>query len=151
VQAENKAGTRTILDILDAQRDLLNAQVQYVSAQRNAYVAGFSLIAAMGHAEARDLGLDQRSRSMIAVGLLPHRAQQAVRLRFRQPGEAGFYFHRRHQGAGCDDHSWRFRREIVKSPFWKSGSGPLPCPATRYCAICYRVAGRGRGPVQNRL
>lgn len=56
VQAENKAGTRTILDILDAQRDLLNAQVQYVSAQRNAYVAGFSLIAAMGHAEARDLG-----------------------------------------------------------------------------------------------
>lgn len=58
VQAENKAGTRTILDILDSQRDLLNAQVQYVSAQRNAYVAGFSLIAAMGHAEARDLGLD---------------------------------------------------------------------------------------------
>ena len=57
VQAENKAGTRTILDILDSQRDLLNAQVQYVSAQRNAYVAGFSLIAAMGHAEARDLGL----------------------------------------------------------------------------------------------
>ncbi|RXR29963.1 TolC family outer membrane protein [Sphingobium fluviale] len=58
VQAENKAGTRTILDILDSQRDLLNAQVQYVSAQRNAYVAGFSLIAAMGHAEARDLALD---------------------------------------------------------------------------------------------
>lgn len=58
VQAENKAGTRTILDILDSQRDLLNAQVQYVSAQRNAYVAGFTLIAAMGHAEARDLSLD---------------------------------------------------------------------------------------------
>lgn len=58
VQAENRAGTRTILDILDSQRDLLNAQVQYVSAQRNAYVAGFTLIAAMGHAEARDLGLD---------------------------------------------------------------------------------------------
>ena len=35
---------------------MLNAQVQYVSAQRNAYVAGFSVIAAMGHAEARDLG-----------------------------------------------------------------------------------------------
>ena len=58
VQAENKAGTRTILDILDSQRDLLNAQVQYVSAQRNAYVAGFSLIASMGHAEARDLNLE---------------------------------------------------------------------------------------------
>lgn len=58
VRAENSAGTRTILDILDSQRDLLNAQVQYVSAQRNAYVAGFSLLAAMGRAEARDLGLD---------------------------------------------------------------------------------------------
>tara|TARA_R110000787_G_scaffold3611_1_gene14050 strand:- start:1008 stop:2474 length:1467 start_codon:yes stop_codon:yes gene_type:complete len=58
VRAENSAGTRTILDILDSQRDLLNAQVQYVTAQRNAYVAGFSLLAAMGKAEARDLGLE---------------------------------------------------------------------------------------------
>jgi outer membrane protein len=58
VRAENTAGTRTILDILDAQRDLLSAQVQYVTAQRNAYVAGFSLLAAMGKAEARDLGLE---------------------------------------------------------------------------------------------
>jgi outer membrane protein len=29
-----------------------------VTARRNAYVAGFSLLAAMGRAEARDLGLD---------------------------------------------------------------------------------------------
>lgn len=58
VRAENSAGTRTILDILDTQRDLLNAQVQYANAQRDAYVAGFSLLAAMGHAEARDLNLD---------------------------------------------------------------------------------------------
>lgn len=58
VKAENSAGTRTILDILDAQRDLLNAQVELVTAQRNAYVAAFTLLAAMGHAEARDLGLD---------------------------------------------------------------------------------------------
>ena len=58
VRAENTAGTRTILDILDTQRDLLNAQVEYADAQRNAYVAGFSLLAAMGHAEARDLNLN---------------------------------------------------------------------------------------------
>jgi len=58
VRAENSAGTRTILDILDSQRDLLNAQVLYATAQRDAYVAGFSLLAAMGHAEAADLGLD---------------------------------------------------------------------------------------------
>jgi len=58
VRAENSVGNRTILDILDAERELLSAQVQLVTAKRNAYVAGFSLLAAMGRAEARDLGLD---------------------------------------------------------------------------------------------
>ena len=58
VRAENSVGNRTILDILDAQQELLRAQVQLVTARRNAYVAGFSLLAAMGRAEARDLGLD---------------------------------------------------------------------------------------------
>jgi outer membrane protein len=58
VRAENSVGTRTILDILDAERELLNAQVQLVTAERNAYVAGFSLLASMGQAEARDLGLE---------------------------------------------------------------------------------------------
>lgn len=58
VRAENTVGNRTILDILDAERELLSAQVQLVTAQRNAYVAGFSLLAAMGMAEAEDLNLD---------------------------------------------------------------------------------------------
>lgn len=58
VKAENSVGTRTILDILNAEQEALNARVQLVSAQRDAYVAAFTLIAAMGHAEARDLGLD---------------------------------------------------------------------------------------------
>ncbi len=58
VRAENSVGNRTILDILNAEQELLNAQVQLVSARRNAYVAGFNLLAAMGQAEARDLGLD---------------------------------------------------------------------------------------------
>ncbi|WP_081996277.1 TolC family outer membrane protein [Croceibacterium mercuriale] len=57
VQAENTVGNRTILDILDAQRELLIAQVDLVTARRNAYVAAFTLLAAMGRAEARDLGL----------------------------------------------------------------------------------------------
>ena len=59
VRAENTVGSRTILDILNAQQELLSAQVELVTAQRNSYVAGFSLLAAMGRAEARDLGLDQ--------------------------------------------------------------------------------------------
>lgn len=57
-RAENSVGNRTILDILNAEQELLNSQVQLVTAQRNAYVAGFTLLAAMGRAEARDLGLE---------------------------------------------------------------------------------------------
>ena len=58
VRAENSVGNRTILNILDAEREFLTAQVQLVTARRNAYVAGFTLLATMGKAEARDLGLD---------------------------------------------------------------------------------------------
>lgn len=58
VRAENSVGNRTILDILDAEQELLQSRVRLVTARRNAYVAGFSLLAAMGRAEARDLGLD---------------------------------------------------------------------------------------------
>ncbi|SFG22912.1 outer membrane protein [Novosphingobium sp. CF614] len=58
VRAENSVGNRTILDILNAEQESLNAQVRLVTARRNAYVAGFNLLAAMGKAEARDLNLD---------------------------------------------------------------------------------------------
>ena len=58
VRAENSVGTRTILDILNAEQELLNSQVQYVTAERDAYIAGFSLLAAMGRAEAADLNLE---------------------------------------------------------------------------------------------
>ncbi len=58
VRAENSVGNRTILDILDAEQELLSSQVTLVSARRDAYVAGFALLASMGRAEARDLGLD---------------------------------------------------------------------------------------------
>ncbi len=58
VRAENTVGNRTILNILDAEQELLNAQVNLVTAQRNAYVAGFNLLAAMGRAQSKDLALD---------------------------------------------------------------------------------------------
>lgn len=58
VRAENSVGNRTILDILDAEQELLQASVRLVTARRSAYVAGFALLAAMGRAEAQDLGLD---------------------------------------------------------------------------------------------
>ena len=58
VRAENSVGTRTILDILNAEQELLNSQVTLVTARRDAYVAGFALLASMGRAQAKDLGLD---------------------------------------------------------------------------------------------
>lgn len=58
VRAENSVGNRTILDILNAEQELLNSQVTLVTARRDAYVAGFALLAAMGQAEAEDLGLE---------------------------------------------------------------------------------------------
>lgn len=58
VRAENSVGTRTILDILNAEQELLNSQVTLVTARRDNYVAGFALLAAMGRAEAADLGLE---------------------------------------------------------------------------------------------
>jgi len=57
-RAEQSVGTRTVLDVLNAEQELLNAQVALVTAKRDAYVAGFQLLNAMGQAEAQDLGLD---------------------------------------------------------------------------------------------
>ena len=56
-RAENSVGTRTILEVLNAEQELLGAQVQLVTARRDAYVSGFQLLNAMGQAEADDLGL----------------------------------------------------------------------------------------------
>jgi len=57
-RAERSVGTRTVLDVLNAEQELLNSQVALVTARRDAYVAGFQLLNAMGQAEADDLGLE---------------------------------------------------------------------------------------------
>ncbi|HET9811605.1 MAG TPA: TolC family outer membrane protein [Sphingomicrobium sp.] len=57
-RAERQVGTRTVLDVLNAEQELLNSQVALVSARRDEYVAGFQLLNAMGQAEAQDLGLE---------------------------------------------------------------------------------------------
>jgi len=58
VRAENSIGNRTIIEVLNAEQELVVARAQLVTARRNAYVAGFTLLALMGRAEARDLDLD---------------------------------------------------------------------------------------------
>jgi len=59
VRAEQTVGTRNVLDVLNAEQELLNSQVQLVTARRDAYVAGFALLNAMGEAEAEDLNLEE--------------------------------------------------------------------------------------------
>ena len=47
-RAEQSVGTRNVLDVLNAEQELLNSQVALVTARRDAYVAGFALLNAMG-------------------------------------------------------------------------------------------------------
>jgi len=57
-RAELGVGTRNVLDLLNAEQELLNSQVTLVTARRDAYVAGFQLLNAMGQTQAEDLGLE---------------------------------------------------------------------------------------------
>ena len=57
VREEEKVGQRTTLDVLDAQRELLNTQIGLVSALRDRVVAEYSLYAAIGRMDAQTLGL----------------------------------------------------------------------------------------------
>ena len=58
VRQENQVGARTVLDVLDAEQELLNAQVNLVRAQRNEVVAAYNVLQAVGELNARAIGLD---------------------------------------------------------------------------------------------
>lgn len=57
VEREAQVGARTVLDILDAEQELLDARVGLVRAQRNERVATYAVQAAVGRMNARDLAL----------------------------------------------------------------------------------------------
>ncbi len=57
VRQENTVGARTVLDVLDAEQELLDARVNLVRSQRDTVVTGFQVLASTGHLTARDLGL----------------------------------------------------------------------------------------------
>jgi outer membrane protein len=57
VQREAQVGSRTVLDVLDAEQELLDAQVNLVLARRNERVASFQLLSAVGMLTAEGLGL----------------------------------------------------------------------------------------------
>lgn len=58
VQREAEVGARTVLDILDAEQELLDSQVTLVQAQRDELVAAYQLKGAIGELTAQRLRLD---------------------------------------------------------------------------------------------
>jgi outer membrane protein len=57
VQREASVGSRTVLDVLDAEQDLLDAKVSVVTAKRDETIAKFELKSAVGEMTAKQLAL----------------------------------------------------------------------------------------------
>lgn len=53
---EQQVGSRTVIEVLNAEQELLNARTNLVQAERDLVVAGYSLLATMGRTEAVALG-----------------------------------------------------------------------------------------------
>jgi TolC family type I secretion outer membrane protein len=58
VRQEALVGTRTTLDVLDAERELVNSRVSLITAQRDQIVAAYQLLVATGQMTAPALGLN---------------------------------------------------------------------------------------------
>lgn len=57
VRAENDLGTRTNLDLLNAEKTLLDARVGLVQAERGQYVAAYALLSSIGRLTSDQLGI----------------------------------------------------------------------------------------------
>ena len=57
VQQEAQVGSRTVLDVLDAEQELFSSQVELVRAQANQAIAGYGLLSALGQLTADRLNL----------------------------------------------------------------------------------------------
>lgn len=57
VREEQKVGQRTLLDVLNAEQEYLDSQIELVSARREVVVASYKLLGAMGLVSAEELGL----------------------------------------------------------------------------------------------
>nr|WP_274380616.1 TolC family outer membrane protein [Oleomonas cavernae] len=57
VRQESSVGSRTVLDVLNAEQELLNSQVALVRAQGDEYIAAFTLLSAVGRLTAQNLNL----------------------------------------------------------------------------------------------
>jgi len=57
VQREASVGSRTVLDVLDAEQEMLDSRVSHVRARRDEMVATYEVMSALGQLTARDLKL----------------------------------------------------------------------------------------------
>ena len=57
VREEERVGQRTLLDVLNAEQEGLNAQVQLVSTQRNLVVTGYGVVQAIGRLNVAEVGV----------------------------------------------------------------------------------------------
>lgn len=54
---ERNVGQRTTLDVLNAQNDLVNIQIQQVQAERDVVVASYAVLSSVGRLTAKQIGL----------------------------------------------------------------------------------------------
>lgn len=57
VREEEKVGQRTLLDVLDAEQELLDSEVNLVTARRDYVVAAYALLSSVGRLSATDISL----------------------------------------------------------------------------------------------
>jgi outer membrane protein len=57
VREEERVGQRTLLDVLNAEQELLNAEVQLATDRRNAVVAAYGVLSAVGRLSAAEMSL----------------------------------------------------------------------------------------------
>ena len=88
VREEQKAGTRTLLDVLNAEQEEVNAKVSGVRARHDMVVASYILLQAMGRLTASDLGLDVPLYNVETHYNQTNRKWSGVSIE-REPGYAG--------------------------------------------------------------
>ena len=57
VREEERVGQRTLLDVLNAEQELLNSEVNLATDQRNVVVASYTVLSTIGRLNAQDLGV----------------------------------------------------------------------------------------------
>jgi len=66
VREEERVGQRTLLDVLNAEQELLNAEVNLVTDQRNVVVASYTVLATIGRLDAQTLNVSALAYDMDA-------------------------------------------------------------------------------------